>query len=115
MLGQGADIGLRNRWHQNHGRQTPDLVPLTSGAGSWGRFDRADFAYEADKDVYICPAGEHLSYRYASELDNKMQRSYCTSLCSGCVIKDRCTSAKDAVFDAGNTKTFSNHAQTHRR
>lgn len=24
-----------------------------------------------------------------------MQRSYCTSLCSGCVIKDRCTSAKE--------------------
>ena len=69
--------------------------PLTSGAAARGRFDRADFAYDADKDVYICPAGEHLTYRYTSELDNKMQRSYCTSFCSGCVIKDRCTPAKE--------------------
>ncbi|MGI9355796.1 MAG: IS1182 family transposase [Rhizobiaceae bacterium] len=69
--------------------------PLTSGAGARGRFDRADFAYDPGKDVYICPAGEHLTYRYTSELDNKMQRSYCTSFCSGCVIKDRCTPAKE--------------------
>jgi len=69
--------------------------PLTSGAGARGRFDRADFAYNADKDVYVCPAGEHLTYRYTSELDNKMQRSYAASFCSGCVIKDRCTPAKE--------------------
>lgn len=69
--------------------------PLTSGAAARGRFDRADFAYDPDKDVYICPAGEHLTYRYTSELDHKMQRSYTTSFCSGCVIKDRCTPAKE--------------------
>jgi transposase len=65
--------------------------PVTSGASAKGRFDRADFAYDAKKDVYICPAGEHLTYRYTSELDNKMQRSYAASSCSGCVIKDKCT------------------------
>jgi transposase len=69
--------------------------PLTSGAAARGRFDRADFAYDGDKDVYVCPAGEHLTYRYTSELDNKMQRSYAASFCSGCVIKDRCTPAKE--------------------
>jgi transposase len=69
--------------------------PLTSGAAARGRFDRADFAYDGDKDVYVCPAGEHLTYRYTSELDNKMQRSYVASFCSGCVIKDRCTPAKE--------------------
>jgi len=75
---------------------TPTVAkPLTSGAAARGRFDRADFAYDADKDVYVCPAGEHLTYRYTSELDNKMQRSYAASFCSGCVIKDRCTPAKE--------------------
>ena len=69
--------------------------PLTSGAAARGRFDRADFAYNADKDIYVCPAGEHLTYRSTIELDGKMQRSYCTSFCSGCVIKDRCTPAKE--------------------
>jgi len=69
--------------------------PLTSGASAKGRFDRADFAYNIEKDVYICPAGEHLTYRYTSELDNKMMRSYATSFCSGCVIKDKCTPSKE--------------------
>lgn len=69
--------------------------PLTSGAAAKGRFDRADFAYDADKDVYVCPASEHLTYRSTSELEGKMQRLYYTSFCSGCVIKDRCTPSKE--------------------
>ena len=69
--------------------------PLTSGASAKGRFDRADFAYNADKDVYVCPAGEHLIYRSTSELDGKVQRLYYSSFCAGCVIKDRCTPSKE--------------------
>lgn len=69
--------------------------PLTSGASAKGRFDRADFAYNADKDIYVCPAGEHLIYRSTSELDGKMQRLYYSSFCEGCVIKDRCTPSKE--------------------
>lgn len=69
--------------------------PLTSGASAKGRFDRADFAYLPEKDVYVCPAGKHLTYRYTSELDNKMQRSYAASFCSGCVIKDKCTPSRE--------------------
>lgn len=69
--------------------------PLTSGASAKGRFDRADFAYNADKDVYVCPAGEHLIYRSTSELDGKVQRLYYSSFCAGCVIKDKCTPSKE--------------------
>ncbi len=69
--------------------------PLTSGASAKGRFDRADFAYNADKDVYVCPAGEHLIYRSTSELDGKVQRLYYSSFCAGCVIKDKCTLSKE--------------------
>lgn len=69
--------------------------PLTSGASAKGRFDRADFAYNADKDVYVCPAGEHLIYRSTSELDGKVQRLYYSSFCAGCAIKDKCTPSKE--------------------
>lgn len=31
--------------------------PLTSNAGARGRFDKADFAYVAEEDVYRCPPG----------------------------------------------------------
>lgn len=65
--------------------------PLTSGASAKGRFDRADFAYNADKDVYVCPAGEHLIYRFTSQEAGKTLHVYWTSFCDGCVIKDKCT------------------------
>ena len=41
--------------------------PLTSGAKAQGRFTKQDFRYLADEDVYICPAGERLTYRYTRE------------------------------------------------
>src|SRR5499433_651615 len=41
--------------------------PLTSGAKSDGRFGKQDFVYLADEDVYRCPAGEKLKYRFTAE------------------------------------------------
>lgn len=69
--------------------------PLTSGSSAKGRFDRADFVYDADKDVYVCPAGEHLIYRFTNKEAGKTLRSYWSSLCGGCVIKDKCTGSKE--------------------
>ena len=39
---------------------------MTSGAKAEGRFGKQDFAYLADEDVYRCPAGEKLTYRYSN-------------------------------------------------
>lgn len=36
--------------------------PLTSGAKADGRFGKQDFAYLPDRDVYRCPASQHLPY-----------------------------------------------------
>jgi hypothetical protein len=41
--------------------------PMTSGAKSEGRFGKQDFVYLASEDVYRCPAGERLSYRFTRE------------------------------------------------
>lgn len=65
--------------------------PLTSGASAKGRFDRADFVYDPQQDVYVCPAGEHLIYRFTSQEAGKTVHSYWSSFCEGCVIKDKCT------------------------
>ena len=40
-------------------------------------FGKQDFVYIADEDVYRCPAGERLTYRYTNEEDSKMLRRYC--------------------------------------
>jgi transposase len=69
--------------------------PLTSGSSAKGKFDRADFVYDADRDVYVCPAGEHLIYRFTNKEAGKTLRSYWSSFCEGCVIKDKCTDSKE--------------------
>jgi hypothetical protein len=58
--------------------------PMTSGAKAAGRFGKQDFVYVAAEDVYRCPAGEKLTYRYASEEDGKMLRRYWTTACKTC-------------------------------
>jgi len=65
---------------------------MTSRAKSEGRFDKQDFVYLSDEDVYRCPASEKLSYRYTNE--EKLRR-YWTNACSHCTLKDRCTTGKE--------------------
>ena len=50
--------------------------PMTSGAKAAGRFGKQDFVYLPGEDVYRCPAGERLKYRYSNEEDGKELRRY---------------------------------------
>lgn len=69
--------------------------PETSGNRVKGMYVKPDFAYEADADVYRCPAGEALTYRYTTEEDGLELRRYWTGDCGGCVMKARCTTGKE--------------------
>src|SRR5215470_9771887 len=55
------------------------------------RFGKQDFVYDAAEDVYRCPAGERLTYRFAGVEDGKTIRRYWTSACKSCALKARCT------------------------
>jgi transposase len=67
--------------------------PMTSGAKADGRFGKQDFVYLPTEDVYRCPAGEKLTYRYTNEGDGKMLRHYWTTVCPLCPLKSQCTPA----------------------
>ena len=41
--------------------------PQTSGNRAKGRFVKQDFRYVASEDVYVCPAGEKLTYHYTNQ------------------------------------------------
>ena len=69
--------------------------PQTSGAKAHGRFGKQDFRYVVDEDVYVCPAGERLTYRYTREQDGLALRYYGTNLCQNCAIKPHCTTGKE--------------------
>jgi len=69
--------------------------PQTSGAKSEGRFGKPDFVYLPAEDVYRCPAGDKLTYRYTTEEDRQTLHRYWTSVCPICPIKDQCTKGKE--------------------
>jgi hypothetical protein len=67
----------------------------TSNAKAEGRFGKQDFVYKADEDVYLCPAGERLTYGFTNEEDGKVLRSYWTAACSACPLKEKCTTGRE--------------------
>jgi transposase len=69
--------------------------PMTSGAKARGRFGKQDFRYVAEEDVYICPAGETLTYRYTRDEEGLAIRRYWTNVCQRCAIKGQCTTGKE--------------------
>jgi len=69
--------------------------PETSGNRKKGMYVKADFAYDADADVYRCPAGETLKRHYTTEEQGLVVHRYWTNLCQTCEIKARCTTGKE--------------------
>src|SRR5215475_8420949 len=69
--------------------------PMTSGAKADGRFGKQDFVYVPEKDVYRCPAGEQLTYRFTAQEDGKTIRRYWTTACPKCPLQSRCTSGPE--------------------
>jgi len=49
----------------------------------------------AEEDVYLCPAGARLPYRYLNEEDGKMLRRYWTTACQNCALKSQCTTGPE--------------------
>jgi hypothetical protein len=64
---------------------------VTSGAKADGRFDKADFIYDATKNEYQCPAGQRLIWRFASVEHGLTLNKYWSSHCPQCPIKSQCT------------------------
>ena len=69
--------------------------PMTSGAKSDGRFGKQDFVYLAKEDVYRCPAGDKLTYRYTNEESGRTLRHYWTGACRQCSLKSQCAKANE--------------------
>jgi transposase len=66
------------------------LVPATktSNAKADGRFDKADFIYDQQKNEYRCPAGQSLIWRFASVEKGMTNHRYWSSNCKGCFVAE---------------------------
>ena len=69
--------------------------PMTSSAKSEGRFGKQDFVYLADENVYRCPAGEKLKYRFTAEEHGQKLHRYWTDACQTCPVKAQCTTGRE--------------------
>jgi transposase len=73
------------------------LVPKTntSSSKSKGKYSKADFKYDAERNEYVCPAGERLTYRRDSVEEGKRLWVYERYGCSSCVLRPQCTTATE--------------------
>jgi transposase len=71
---------------------------LTSNHAKRGLFTGQDFIYDAEKDHYTCPAGQHLTKGAArsdrQSGDDAMDPYSHPTACSSCELKPRCTPTK---------------------
>jgi transposase len=71
---------------------TPYLPkPETSANKALGLFTKDDFRYDQERDLYVCPAGEELTFRHVSHERGREVRYYRTSACRGCALRPKCT------------------------
>jgi len=73
------------------------VVPktLTSGNTKRGLFTGQDFIYDAEKDHYTCPAGQHLTRGQArSDRAGDVDHYRHLTACFTCPLKPRCTAEK---------------------
>ncbi len=73
------------------------LVPKvnTSSSKSKGKYGKADFNDDAERNEDVWPAGERLTYRFDSDEDGKMLWVYMRYGCSSCALRPQCTTATE--------------------
>jgi transposase len=91
-----ADRGYLNGDHvlACEGTGVLPCVPktLTSGNAKRGLFTGQDFVYDAEKDHYTCPAGQHLTKGVArSDRRDEIDHYRNLTACAACTLKPRCT------------------------
>ena len=68
---------------------------LTSGNTKRGLFTGQDFVYDAEKDRYTCPAGQHLTKgKVRSDRRDNIDHYRNLTACLTCALKPRCTPDK---------------------
>jgi len=69
--------------------------PLTSANTARGLYGKESFKYDARENCYICPAGQKLTYRFATNEKGRAIYYYRASGCKSCPLKARCTRNKE--------------------
>ena len=66
----------------------------TSANTARGLYGKSQFKYDTVSDVYVCPAGTRLNYRFTTWEQDREIKYYRASTCNNCPLKSRCTRNK---------------------
>jgi hypothetical protein len=77
---------------QERGIET--VIRERKGGNKHGGFDKSEFVYEADRDVYRCPAGEVLRRRRTHKRGPKGYYSADKQVCGSCSLREKCVCGK---------------------
>jgi len=66
----------------------------TSANTARGLYGKSKFKFAGDRDVYVCPAGGELTYRFSTYELGRELRYYRARGCRECVLKSQCTRNK---------------------
>ena len=70
--------------------------PQSGEAKRRGIFERKQFRYDQERDLYVCPQGEELHWTKTTNdrERNKQFKVYATKACSQCPLRAQCTTSK---------------------
>jgi hypothetical protein len=69
-------------------------IPQSAEATKRGVFPADRFTYDEQRDLYICPQGEELTFRNLERARKKEFRIYRTNACGSCPLRTQCTTSK---------------------
>jgi transposase len=69
-------------------------IPQSAEATKRGVFPADQFSYDEQRDLYVCPQGEELTFRNKEKARNKEYRIYRTNACGTCPLRAQCTTSK---------------------
>ncbi len=98
---------------------TPHVPVWDKSARPDGTFSRADFVFDRERNIYVCPGGAELTSTGNIDQGHSVYYRASKNDCSGCVLKPKCTTAvvrkvtrdvnedvRDRVRALANTQAF---------
>jgi transposase len=69
-------------------------------AGRKGLYEKEDFTYDEERDIFICPAGKILKYSCEQVFGNTQGRRYISSRsnCTGCELREKCVRSEKTRY-----------------
>jgi transposase len=98
VLNVVADAGYSSG-EQAEACEAKGIVPhvpanrAVNNQGDGTLFDRKEFTYQPDMDIFLCPAGQTLTRKQLSRKDRAVIYAAAAEVCGACPLKSRCTSS----------------------